>query len=63
MSKLEAGDRAEHAKTKLLSAPGTVEYADDYHVRVCWDDNQIGLLYWDGSTLANAHDLIKLKKK
>ncbi len=54
------GDRVEHARTKLLSAHGTVEHVDDNHVRVRWDDGQIGLLYFDHTTHARASDLIKL---
>lgn len=59
-NKLAIGDRVEHARTSVLSAPGTVEYVDSDHVRVKWDDGQVGLLLWDGSTHANARDLIKL---
>lgn len=62
MSKLEAGDRVEHA-TAGSHLNGTVEHVDDYHVRVRWDNGLVGLLYWDGSTMANARALLKLQKK
>ena len=57
---LKPGDRVEHVKSRLLSAPGTVEYVDDTHVRVRWDDGQIGLLYRDDHATARVRDLIKL---
>ncbi len=53
------GDRIEHA---ILEMFGTVEYIDSYHVRVKWDvDGKIGLLYFDGSTIANAKHLLLLQ--
>jgi hypothetical protein len=63
MSKLEAGDRVEHA-TAGSDLNGTVEYVDDYHVRVRWDNGLVGLLYYGTMhTVANARSLLKLQKK
>ena len=63
MSKLETGDRVEHA-TAGSHLNGTVEYVDHRHVRVLWDNGQVGLLYYGTiHTVANARSLLKLQKK
>jgi uncharacterized protein YodC (DUF2158 family) len=53
------GDRVELAS---VGCAGVVEHADDYHVRVRWDDGRSGVLYYDGSTLANARHLLLLQR-
>jgi hypothetical protein len=58
MNKLSKGDRVELTSSNIH---GTVEYADKIYVRVCWDDGKDGLLYYDGSVIANANHLVKLR--
>lgn len=51
------GERVEMASS---DHKGTVEHADAEHVRVKWDDGQIGLLYYDRKMAPSAHRLVKL---
>ncbi len=62
MTDLKIGDRVE-----IITAPtaphGTVEYVDREYVRVRWDDDQIGLLYYNDRMIPNARYLVKLAPK
>lgn len=56
-AKFKPGDRVEMATT---NHKGSVEFANDTHVRVKWDDGQIGLLYYDRNMMPSAHRLVPL---
>jgi len=61
-SKFSVGDRVQHLLTKTMHY-GTVEHVDHEHVRVRWDDGQIGNLFFDDKTTARVRNLQKLPTK